>query len=126
MRTRESTELDALIGAHVRRKRLARGLSQQYLARQLGLSFQQLQKYENGTNRISASRLFAIAMALRADIAEFYDLPEAPRGVEEKSLDHLRDFVATPEGVQLVAGYLGIKNRRLQVCFLRLLMIRSH
>ncbi|NEI71016.1 helix-turn-helix domain-containing protein [Rhizobium lusitanum] len=64
--------VDVTVGANVRRIRVAMGLSQEKLAEQLGVTFQQVQKYEKGTNRISASRLVLIAGALRVDINDLF------------------------------------------------------
>jgi len=64
--------IDRLVGQRVRLARLARGLSQTKLASSLGVTFQQLQKYEKGTNRISASKLFEIARTLDIEIGSFF------------------------------------------------------
>lgn len=64
--------IDALVGANVRRFRLLHGMSQEQLAEQLGLTFQQVQKYEKGANRISASRLWQIAEVLGVEISAFF------------------------------------------------------
>ncbi len=65
--------IDVLVGTNIRLTRTARGLSQQQLSKSLDISFQQIQKYEQGTNRISASRLWEIADALGVDIPYFFD-----------------------------------------------------
>jgi len=65
--------VDAHVGKRLRQRRQSLNLSQEKLANILGLTFQQVQKYENGSNRISASRLFEIAKALNAPIAFFFD-----------------------------------------------------
>ncbi|MCL4715531.1 MAG: helix-turn-helix domain-containing protein [Hyphomonadaceae bacterium] len=76
---REATTMDAQIGERIRRERLAQGVSQERLAEALGITFQQIQKYEKGVNRVAASRLYDIAAALKAPIKRF--LPD-PRGVQ--------------------------------------------
>lgn len=63
------TEIDVAIGARVRRLRNERGMSQSDIARVLGLTFQQVQKYENGTNRISGSRLVTVAKILKVPVS---------------------------------------------------------
>lgn len=70
--------IDVAIGARLRLRRLAMGFSQETLARSLGITFQQIQKYERGTNRIFASRLFHLARVLRVPVAYFFQglLPE--------------------------------------------------
>lgn len=65
--------VDRLVGQRVRVLRLANGLSQTSLAQEIGVSFQQLQKYENGTNRISASKLYMIANALNVQVASLFE-----------------------------------------------------
>src|SRR3546814_1605827 len=71
-----SSDLDVSIGARLRLRRLSMGFSQETLARALGITFQQIQKYERGTNRIFASRLFHLARVLRVPIAYFFqELP---------------------------------------------------
>jgi transcriptional regulator with XRE-family HTH domain len=72
-----ATEVDRALGATIRRLRKAAGLSQMAVAQQSGITFQQLQKYEKGTNRISVSRLLEIAATLGVPITDFFDdLPE--------------------------------------------------
>ncbi|MCK1387644.1 helix-turn-helix transcriptional regulator [Bradyrhizobium sp. 21] len=67
-----STPFDAEIGERIRAQRLSRGLSQEELAGRLGITFQQLQKYEKGANRLSAGRLRDIAGALRIPMVSLY------------------------------------------------------
>src|SRR3546814_6558167 len=64
--------IDVAIGSRLRLRRLAMGFSQETLARALGITFQQIQKYERGTNRIFASRLFHLARVLRVPVAYFF------------------------------------------------------
>jgi transcriptional regulator with XRE-family HTH domain len=68
-----STAVDAYIGARMRDRRLALGLSQSDLGRKLGVSFQQVQKYEIGLNRVSAARLFEICEALDLSLASMFE-----------------------------------------------------
>jgi len=78
--------VDAHVGRRVREARAARGLSQEKLGNILGISFQQVQKYEKGTNRIGSSRLWAIANALEVPITFFFDGMEYAAEVDEKFL----------------------------------------
>lgn len=71
-RKKEQT-IDAYIGARVRLRRLMLGMSQESLGGQLSLTFQQIQKYEKGVNRISASRLYALARALSVPVNYFFE-----------------------------------------------------
>lgn len=93
-RNKERT-LDAYIGARVRMRRLMLHMSQEALSGQLGVTFQQVQKYEKGLNRISASRLFELAQALRVPVGYFYDGLDAP------------DALPAPNGVNDIARVAG-------------------
>lgn len=73
MAVKATTEIDNHVGVRVRMRRAQLGMSQEALARAVGVSFQQVQKYERGTNRIGASRLHQIAEALRVPITYFYE-----------------------------------------------------
>jgi transcriptional regulator with XRE-family HTH domain len=70
---RRASEIDFYLGARVRGLRKARGVSQQALADELNLSFQQIQKYESGQNRISAAKLFMIALTFEVPIGYFFE-----------------------------------------------------
>jgi transcriptional regulator with XRE-family HTH domain len=72
MTSKQPHPIDRLVGSRVRLIRTARGLSQSRLADDLGITFQQVQKYEKGTNRISASRLFDISRVLGVSVPELY------------------------------------------------------
>jgi len=72
-RPRVTTAVDAYIGARMRDRRLALGLTQEALGQKLGVSFQQVQKYENGSNRVSAARLFEICEALDVSLASMFE-----------------------------------------------------
>lgn len=74
---RKADEMDLTIGRRLRERRILLGLSQDELARRIGLSFQQLQKYETGENRISAARLYSIAQVLDVSITWFFARPPA-------------------------------------------------
>lgn len=68
-----ATDIDLHLGRRLRRRRRLLGLTQQQLANQVGIRFQQIQKYECGANRISAARLWQLAEALESNVAYFYD-----------------------------------------------------
>lgn len=87
-------------------------MSQERLAELLGVTFQQVQKYEKGINRIAASRLFDISSALDMSISRFYEglTARGGPGVAEGSKDYIDDALATPEGAQLMALFASIKN----------------
>lgn len=71
--SRLANDVDHYVGLRIRERRQQRGVTQQELARALGISYQQVQKYENGTNRVSAGRLYILAQALDLEIADFFD-----------------------------------------------------
>ena len=72
-RPRVTTSVDVYIGARMRDRRIALGLTQEELGQKLGVSFQQVQKYENGSNRVSAARLFEICEALDVSLASMFE-----------------------------------------------------
>src|SRR5215475_7768604 len=102
---RAANAVDKKLGQRVRSRRLEIGMSQEKLAELLGITFQQVQKYEKGINRIAASRLFDIANAMDVSIATFFEGlgPARAGGVAEDSTSFVHDVVSTPEGLQLVA-----------------------
>ncbi len=95
--------VDRHVGRRVCEKRLALGYNQSDLGRALGLTFQQIQKYEKGSNRISASKLWDIARFFKVDIAYFFEgLGAAPAtGVAEGGADFDHDFPATRHTIEI-------------------------
>lgn len=73
MAKRSATSMDKVVGENIRAARLAKGLSQSGLADRLGITFQQVQKYEKGVNRVGAGRLFQIASIFGLPISSFFD-----------------------------------------------------
>ena len=71
--TKSPNQIDRHVGSRVRMRRLLLGMSQEKLGEAVGVTFQQLQKYEKGTNRISAGRLLVISRALRMPVSRFFD-----------------------------------------------------
>lgn len=111
--------VDKHVGGRVRMRRLLVGMSQEKLGEALGLTFQQVQKYEKGTNRIGASRLLKIASILGVPVAYFYEgLPHedvAQEGFSEPPTPaYMTDFLSTQEGVQLMKAFVRIKNPRVR------------
>jgi len=102
--------VDRHVGATIRMRRKALGISQTKLAVRVGLTFQQIQKYECGTNRVSASTFYEIAKALSAPVAEFFDgLPVTGR---RSSRQHaLTQFATTKEGREMVGTFPRIGNK---------------
>ena len=114
---RSANRIDVHVGERVRRRRRALGVSQEQLADKLGLTFQQVQKYERGANRISASKLYQIAAALQASITYFFEgLPDPVRvgGVAEEVATFVHDLPLTPEE-RLFTGLLSrIESRQVR------------
>ena len=121
----EARDVDTHVGAQVRRRRMLAGLTQQDVAKVLGVSFQQVQKYENGANRISAGRLFILARILGTDLIEFYDgLDRAPSETASLSTTDLKraeNFMRSREGLRLNLAYLAIKNPAMRKSMLDLM-----
>ncbi|MDQ8700595.1 helix-turn-helix transcriptional regulator [Hyphomicrobium sp. LHD-15] len=108
---RAPNEIDVLVGQRVRVRRIMNGLSQQGLAEKVGISFQQVQKYENGLNRISASKLHQIAEALNAPVHIFFQTEDEYRVVEEEGvLALLRDR----DTVSVLRAFSQIRDRNLR------------
>lgn len=83
---RSPNEIDTKVGARVRMRRMEIGMSQEHLAEQCGITFQQIQKYERGTNRVGAGRLWQIGKALDVPVTYFYSDVEPgdePQNIEE-------------------------------------------
>lgn len=96
--------MDIALGAAVRIRRRTIGMSQEALAEQCGVSFQQIQKYENGANRISFSRLVLIARALRCRVTDLMDVFDGPDKETAQDLD-LLTRLRTPGALELLAAY---------------------
>jgi transcriptional regulator with XRE-family HTH domain len=112
--------MDIALGAAVRIRRRTIGLSQEALAEQCGVSFQQIQKYENGANRISFSRLVQIARALQCRVVDLMDVLDGPDRESSGDLDVL-GRMRTPGAVELLTAYerLAPEARSSLVSFLR-------
>lgn len=112
---RAANAIDRKLGQRVRSRRLEIGMSQERLAELLGVTFQQVQKYEKGVNRIAASRLHDIAAALELPVARFFEgLAGRASGVAESSRDFIDDALATPEGTQLMTLFASIKSQKVR------------
>src|SRR5215469_10542592 len=98
---------DKHVGRRVRMARKMLKMSQTALAEPLGITFQQLQKYENGTNRLGASRLEQMSDVLQVPVSFFF---EDPSGDDKRSPDYVTDFLITTEGLALAKAFNGIKT----------------
>ena len=111
--------IDKHVGSRVRMRRMMLSMSQEKLGDALGLTFQQVQKYEKGTNRIGASRLQAIANILQVPVSFFFEgAPHTPgqsSGLgEAPSPAYVSDFLATSDGLSLTKSFMRIKNSKLR------------
>ena len=112
--------IDKHVGSRVRMRRMMLSMSQEKLGDALGLTFQQVQKYEKGTNRIGASRLQQIANILQVPVSFFFEgaphIPGSPTtGMSEApSPAYVSDFLATSDGLSLTKAFMRIKNSKLR------------
>jgi len=117
---RTPNPIDVHVGARVRRFRKQMNVSQEKLAEALGLTFQQVQKYERGANRISASKLYEIACTLHRSISEFFEGlsdPSQGRGegfAEPGGVQFINELLMTNEGMDLAALFPKIKRARVR------------
>lgn len=117
---RAPNPVDKHVGSRVRMRRVLMGLSQEKLGEALGLTFQQVQKYEKGTNRIGASRLQEIAKTLQVPPSFFFEGLNGENGpadngfAEEASAKSITDFVITAEGLQLNKAFTRISDPKIR------------
>lgn len=108
--------IDVHVGNRVRLRRMMLDMSQQRLADEIGLTFQQVQKYEKGINRMGASRLQQIANALQVPVTFFFDAAPGQTEVsgEASSSSYVAEFLATSDGLALTKAFMQIKNSKLR------------
>ncbi|HUZ32766.1 MAG TPA: helix-turn-helix transcriptional regulator [Xanthobacteraceae bacterium] len=113
--------IDKHVGSRVRMRRMMLGMSQEKLGNSLGLTFQQVQKYEKGTNRIGASRLQQISNILQVPVEFFFEgAPNVggavrPEGMAEApSPAYVADFLATSDGLALTKAFMRIGDSKLR------------
>jgi transcriptional regulator with XRE-family HTH domain len=118
--TKGRNAIDTHVGNRVRMRRLMLDLTQVRLANALGLTFQQVQKYEKGTNRISASRLHQLSHILRVPVPFFFEgtpgeihLPDRPEGGPSIASD-VGAFLSTSDGIALVRAYTRIEHPKIR------------
>ena len=107
--------IDIHVGSRIRLRRTMLGMSQEKLGESLGITFQQIQKYEKGTNRIGSSRMHQIALILQMPVSFFFEgLPQPGSGsVDQDSLDPLKTMVSTQNGIRLMNAFLAIHDPKL-------------
>ena len=123
MATKSATTVDSHVGLRLRERRVALDMSQTALAERVGVTFQQVQKYEKGANRISASKLWDIARFFRVDIGYFFEgLTASPPGMAEPQAEALvHDFPATRQTIEIgrLAPRLSSRQQKLVVDLMR-------
>jgi transcriptional regulator with XRE-family HTH domain len=125
MTTKSPNPVDKYVGSRVRMRRMMLAMSQEKLGDALGLSFQQVQKYEKGTNRIGASRLQHLSGILQVPVEFFFeDAPKADpakNGMKEAlSTAHVSDFLATSDGLALAKAFMRLRSPKLMRCIVDL------
>jgi len=111
--------IDVHVGSRIRLRRAMVGMSQEKLGESLGITFQQVQKYEKGTNRVGASRLQNIAAVLNVPVSFFFeDAPtgnaEAATGMAESSSSYVVDFLSSSEGLQLNRAFVKVSDPKVR------------
>jgi transcriptional regulator with XRE-family HTH domain len=118
---------DKYVGSRLRMRRLMLDMSQTNIADALGLTFQQVQKYEKGSNRISASRLQHLSQILQVPVPFFFEGapaaragPVAKTSADDPSYSYVADFLATSDGLALVKAFVRIEDAELRRAIVRL------
>ena len=118
MPKKQANPIDGQVGNRVRLRRMLIGMSQERLGELLGLTFQQVQKYEKGVNRIGAGRLFEVSRILGVPIDYFYEgvIGQQAGGgfAEGEASPPVMEFVSSGEGLQLSLAFMKIKDTKLR------------
>ena len=117
MSTKAPNPVDKYVGSRVRMRRIMLGMSQEKLGEALGLTFQQVQKYEKGTNRVGASRIQQISEILQVPVSFLFE--GGPSGAVNAEGDgaspaYISDFLATSEGLALTRAFTRISDAKLR------------
>jgi transcriptional regulator with XRE-family HTH domain len=122
--SRKPNPVDIHVGGRVRFRRMLLGMSQEKLGERLGLTFQQVQKYEKGINRIGASRLYDLSQVLGVPIQFFYDEAPGTHGNTDASVasgfgdrqseSYITDFLNTREGLELNKAFVRIHDAKVR------------
>ena len=111
---------DVQVGRRIRARRLELAVSQQALGRNLKVSYQQIQKYESGRNRVSASRLREISTILEVSPSYFFDLYKIP---DEALFGSIDSFIASKDGMRLLRAVLKIKDEAVRTGIVRFIEV---
>ena len=116
MAKKSPSAIDRQVGARIRMRRLMLDMSQHELAAALSLSFQQVQKYETGSNRIGAGRLQQLAGILEVPVSFFFDDFPTPGRKRAALPSYLSDFLATADGLALTKAFMNLRDARQRRC----------
>jgi transcriptional regulator with XRE-family HTH domain len=119
--TKRPNSMDAHVGSRVRLRRMMMGMSQEKLGEQMGLTFQQIQKYERGINRVSASRLYELARVLGVAVQFFFeevqlgqDAVVQPGFAESQAESTIIEFLGSRDGLELNRAFVRIRDPRVR------------
>ena len=118
--------IDVHVGSRIRMRRLFLGMNQETLARELGLTFQQVQKYEGGANRVSASRLWEMAGVLGVPVSFFFDGLRSEETAANPEDEARRERLHRPESIELVRFYYAIQDLELRQRLLEMVKAAAH
>jgi transcriptional regulator with XRE-family HTH domain len=110
MRAKASQPVDSLVGERIRLLRKRRNMSQTDLGKALGVTFQQVQKYENGKNRVGASRLHQVATALNVPITELFDGASGTSGTSRAT----KSVAFDPQALRFAEAFVKISDKELR------------
>jgi transcriptional regulator with XRE-family HTH domain len=116
MPTRKSGPLDAMVGAKISMLRISRGMSQAMLAERIGVTFQQVRKYERGADRVGASRLLRIASVLGVSVGELFE----SSGAGSPGLNSPIRLLAEPGALRFLKAYARTTSPRVRLCVAKL------
>ena len=119
-RKEQPDPIDVHVGSRVRARRMGLRISQAEIGKVLGVTFQQIQKYENGANRIGSSNLYKLSQALEVDVSFFFDGLSTAKpskngpGLSEQAASFEHDPMLAPESIKLVHNYFRITNPKIR------------
>lgn len=112
--SRRLDPLDVLVGKRIRTQRLARKMSQSELGKHLGITFQQIQKYESGVNRVGAGRLQSIAKMFELPVSVFFGEDSATQDASVETNETVLNFLNTARAMKLVKDFSRVKDPAMQ------------
>jgi transcriptional regulator with XRE-family HTH domain len=110
MKPKSINSTDQHVGSRVRMRRMMLGMTQADLSEAIGVTFQQVQKYEKGTNRVSASRLQHISHVLQVPVSFFFEDADGSSPRHDAPPDEITHFMATADGLALAKAFMRIRN----------------